>query len=103
VTLAATVFETPILTLFTLAIAKLVEHILQLWGQFGEHLHDFLSLIVMGQTSQWLEEYRKTIQFVPEGQDHANLLDVVSRWVAFKKVGLAALLLLAIEFRVFAH
>ena len=45
----------------------------------------------------------KSIKFVPEGENHANLLDVVARRVSFEKVRLTPFLLLYVELSVFEH
>lgn len=92
---------TGVVLIFTLS--KLVKHILQLGSELAEHLDDFFGLIVLRQASQRLEENRKAIKFVPQGQHHANLLDVVARRVAFEEVRLAAFLLLDVELGLFAH
>ena len=55
------------------------------------------------QAGQRLKKDWKSIKFVPEGENHANLLDVVARRVSFEKVRLTPFLLLYVELSVFEH
>jgi len=66
--------------------------------QDAQHLHHFFGFIVLCQARQWLEQDWEAVQLVPESKDEADLLDVITRWIALEKVRLASFLLLNIEF-----
>ena len=53
---------------------------------------------MLRQARQWLEQDWKAVQLVPQGEDEADLLDVIARWIPLEKVCLASFLLLNIEF-----
>ena len=82
---------------------ELCEDVLELRREFAKHLAHFLGFIVVRQTGQRLKKDWKSIKFVPERENHANLLDVVTGGVSFEKVRLAPFLLLYVELCVFEH
>jgi hypothetical protein len=74
-----------------------------LCGQLREHLHDFFGGVVMGQTDERLKQYGEAVELVPKNKHHAELFNVVTCWVPFEEVCLAACLLLNVELNFFAH
>ena len=76
---------------------KFAEHVFQLRGQLTKHLAHFLSLVILGQGGQRLEQNGETVQLVPESEYDADLLDVVTSGIPLEEISFASFLLLNVE------
>jgi len=56
---------------------------------------------MLSKASKRLEQDRESVELVPQGEHHADLLDVVARRIPLKEISFTAFLLMYIKLRFF--